>query len=433
MSLDLTGALTDKYYAEYRDYFVSTEKIGYYVHDIVSLIDEPSNTYSWSHWDGHEVIIEKAFAEVDRYIDLDFHRTIDASSAEIHIYRVSPYPGIPDNTLGFAIGSREGSLIPSRSNNMLFQSVVWTDFKDEYKTYYSSNPFLVNEGGYDFGTAKWQDAHTIIHEIGHALGLSHPQSHGFDDPWGGEHNSSETIMSYNADIKYDSFGIFAKAPSWSDEDISTLQLIWGVENGNNNHPTEGSDSLKGTFARDGVYLFGGDDIFHANAGDDFVMAGFGADQVFGEEGIDFLHGNHGRDYLDGGNGDDTIRGGHGPDQIFGGNGSDWIWGGIGRNTVDAGVRDNAKDDIFVPVDSIQNAKYGNPGGANFDPLLNLGLEDKIYLHGRDIRDASLAFGETSFDGYNGIGIYANGTLEALVTGGFTTDQVSNMTTGGFFA
>ena len=163
------------------------------------------------------------------------------------------------------------------------------------------------------------------------------------------------------------------------------------------------------------------------------MAGFGADQVFGEEGIDFLHGNHGRDYLDGGNGDDTIRGGHGPDQKFGGNGSDWIWGGIGRNTVDAGVKDNSKDDIFVPVDSVQNAQFGNPGGANFDPLLNLGLEDKIYLHGRDITDASLAFGETSFDGFDGIGIYANGTLEALVTGGFTTDQVRNMTTGSFFA
>ena len=72
MSLDLTGALTDKYYAEYRDYFASTEKIDYYVHDIASLIDEPSNTYSWSHSDGHEVIIEPLIPQALRFTFIEF-------------------------------------------------------------------------------------------------------------------------------------------------------------------------------------------------------------------------------------------------------------------------------------------------------------------------------------------------------------------------
>ena len=198
-----------------------------------------------------------------------------------------------------------------------------------------------------------------------------------------------------------------------------------------------SSAITGTEGDDVIETDNGDnfkdDIISTGGGNDSISAMRGADRVNAGDGNDFIHGNHGRDVLDGGNGNDTIRGGHGPDQIFGGNGGDWIWGGIGRNTVDAGAGDSARDDIYVPVDSINNTQYGNPGGANFDPLLNLGAEDKIYIHGEGISNASLTFGATSFGGYDGIGIYANGTLEALVTGGFSAEQVQGMTTGGFFA
>lgn len=186
----------------------------------------------------------------------------------------------------------------------------------------------------------------------------------------------------------------------------------------------GDDHWQGGDRRDHIY---GDD------GDDLIGGGGDQDMIYGGQGDDNIHGMHGKDTLYGEDGNDTIRGGHGPDQIFGGNGGDWIWGGIGRNTVDAGAGDNARDDIYIPVDSINNTQYGNPGGANFDPLVNLGAEDKIYIHGESITNASLTFGSTSFAGYDGIGIYANGTLEALVTGGFSAEQVQGMTTGGFFA
>ena len=183
----------------------------------------------------------------------------------------------------------------------------------------------------------------------------------------------------------------------------------------------GEDHWQGSDRSDHIY---GDD------GDDLIGGGGGQDMIYGGQGDDDIHGMHGKDTLYGEDGNDTIRGGHGPDQIFGGNGGDWIWGGVGRNTVDAGAGDNARDDVFVPVDSLQN-QFGNPGGANADVLNNLGLEDKIFLHGAGGFD--LSYGLTQVGGQQGVGIYANGILEALVTGGFSAEQVQGMTTGGFFA
>ena len=71
--------------------------------------------------------------------------------------------------------------------------------------------------------------------------------------------------------------------------------------------------------------------------------------------------------------------------------------------------------------------------SNTDILNNLGPEDRIFMHGLGISDISLTYGATSHHGISGIGIYANGTLEALVTGNFNTAQIDSMTTGGFFA
>ena len=95
-ALDLTGEFTDSYLEIYRDYFKSVERIGYYVHNDYSKLEHPS-VYSWSHHDGHETVIHKAFDDIDSSIDLDFYETNNVLEAQIHIYRVSPYPGLSDN------------------------------------------------------------------------------------------------------------------------------------------------------------------------------------------------------------------------------------------------------------------------------------------------------------------------------------------------
>ena len=188
--------------------------------------------------------------------------------------------------------------------------------------------------------------------------------------------------------------------------------------------TNSADTIKGTLGQAVNEFLDGD------AGDDRLLAYEGADVVAGGEGNDFLHGNFGGDLVDGGAGNDTLRGGHGHDEILGGSGGDCIWGVIGGNTVDTGDSDNAKDQIFVPVDSVQN-QFGNLNGVNFDLIENVGLEDEIFLHSRE--DVGLTYRLTHMNGQHGVGIYADNVLEALVTGGLSVDQVSSMTSSGFFA
>ena len=180
------------------------------------------------------------------------------------------------------------------------------------------------------------------------------------------------------------------------------------------------------------FLSESDNIYGVGAGENFLMGHEMGDLIEGGGINDFIHGNHGPDRLYGWAGDDEIRGGHGHDILDGGSGADYLWGGIGKNTVNAG-NDFDRDRIFVPVDSVVNV---NPDGVNCDILHNVWHEDEIYLHGVD--QSGLTFQAGVLDPAGtlnfGVGIYANGVLEAIVTNGaLDVAQVESMTTGGFFA
>ncbi len=179
----------------------------------------------------------------------------------------------------------------------------------------------------------------------------------------------------------------------------------------------------------------GSDVITGTNYNDNIMSHTGADQIYAGIGDDAIHGNHGADILDGGAGNDIVRGGKGHDDLRGGTGSDFLWGGLGSNVLSAGI-DTVKDDLYVPVDSVVN-RSGNPGGAHRDFLTEVTSVDRIYMHGID--DASLTYVAGVLDpkgsGLSGVGIYANGVLEALVhdSSGLSASQVNDITTGGFFA
>ena len=155
--------------------------------------------------------------------------------------------------------------------------------------------------------------------------------------------------------------------------------------------------------------------------------------VWGGSGQNIMDGASGNDFLIGNNSGDFIRGGIGHDVLLGGEGSDWLWGGSGQNILDPGSNDGAADHIFVYSDKHLNPN-GNPDGIKRDLLINIEELDAIFIHGVD--DSTLSFIEGITDpagsGLQGVGIYAEDSLEAFVAGTYTAEQIDAITVGGVF-
>ena len=179
--------------------FNGSETIKYYIHDTqgyqYNLNTNPNGwTYTYPHYTGEENYIDYIFNSIDPYISLDFERVNTASEGDIDIYMLGDW--FSPSSLGLTY----------ITNNKT--EIFWYESK--------SYNFI----GYQ--TLQDNDAFTLIHEVGHALGLSHPQLNGSDDPYGNWHNSNDTVMSYN-------YISSSNPPNWQAIDIQALQNIWGLE------------------------------------------------------------------------------------------------------------------------------------------------------------------------------------------------------------
>ncbi|HEY1383550.1 MAG TPA: M10 family metallopeptidase, partial [Dongiaceae bacterium] len=186
---------------------------------------------------------------------------------------------------------------------------------------------------------------TLIHEIGHAIGLDHPFDDGFGEPIlpATQSNQQYSIMAYNM---APGSSIEAMTPMLLD--ILAIQYIYGANmstrTGNNSYTfSNTAEQLRAIWDAGGIDTIDASNqalaatinlndgafssIGKRNAGgsahDNIAIAygvlienakgGAGADKIIGNEIANVLTGNGGNDTLDGGLGADTLRGGKGND------------------------------------------------------------------------------------------------------------------------
>ncbi|MEM1306945.1 MAG: M10 family metallopeptidase C-terminal domain-containing protein, partial [Pseudomonadota bacterium] len=228
----------------------------------------------------------------------------------------------------------------------------------------------VSEGSYEFLT--------VMHEIGHAIGLLHPGPYNGGSPTYEndaqyiEDSQQFTVMSYfsASETGADHGAFFAATPLL--HDIAAVQFLYGA-----NYETRSGDTTYGFNSnadRESFVINDADDdvvfaIWDGGGIDTLDFSGYRDDQRIdlAEEafsdvggltgnvsiargvtvenaatgaGDDALFGNDADNGLNAGSGKDTIEGGGGQDAIRGGSSNDTLHGGDGLDTVEGGAGDD---------------------------------------------------------------------------------------------
>jgi hypothetical protein len=257
--------------------------------------------------------------------------------------------------LGETIGEAVTSFRPLLGVDQVVSTVITLDSTEAW------SPF--GETGLNF-------YNVVLHEVGHSLGLDHP-----DDP---------TQVMYAFYLDDQTLGLAAG-------DLAGIRLIYGSAR-EMIVGTFGADTIdrSGSLAGEEILAHAGDDFVVGTQGDDVISGGAGNDVLFGGDGADLVAGMTGNGQLFGGEGDDRLFAGIGNSRLDGGNGDDILVGGTGGDILLGG----AGNDIILgdPAGAMMFGSDVIDGGPGDDLLAGGGGADVFVFRATGDADMIARFG-----------------------------------------
>ena len=254
---------------------------------------------------------------------------------------------------------------------------------------------------------------TYLHEIGHALGLSHAgdydggatygvNNHYLNDSW------QATVMSYFSQFSNTYIdATYANVLTPMAADILAIQDLYGTAPLRAGDTVYGYNSTAGgvyddatTIPRNVTYTIvdtGGNDTLDFSGSSDAVRINLAPDSVsdvdglignlsiavgtiienaIGSDGSDTIIGNDANNNIYGGAGRDLLRGEDGQDELYGGNAKDTLNGGDGADYLHGG---NREDRVYAGrgADTIKGGRHDDKlfGGSGDDVIFGDGGDD----------------------------------------------------------
>ncbi len=390
--------------------------------------------------------------------DLTFVEITDATTAsgEVAIIRAAIYDAMPTDTSGW--GYLPGFF--AVAGDVWLQSIDFVNAED------------IAPGGYSFAT--------LIHEIGHALGLSHPNNNGEAPGF----DNRTTIMSYvehpnnlflivtdtGSGFQFDPVLINPETPM--PKDIAAIQYLYGANmdyaTGNDVYTFDpdvpfiktlwdagGNDTISVANFTDGckIDLTAGnfsnitilsdplpDDVVNPYTG---IYDGRSNLAIAYDVVIENAIGGSGNDSLLGNSAANTLTGGAGNDKLNGKGGTDLLTGGLGNDTytidslteIDTGTADDGTDLVKSKItctlgDEQENLTLSGTGiidgsGNEFDNRIN-GNGAKNVLSGLGGDDTLFGgLGRDTLTGGDGADVFRF----ASTPGGANVDEITDFTSG----
>jgi len=208
-----------------------------------------------------QAMARSAFQYLQQLTGIKFEETALGSNAQIHLANLD------------LEGAQTTGLCSWQSSYSYAAGNVLTAYSANAYVYLDNVEWRAQNADLTPGGSGYQ---TLLHELGHALGLKHPFAEHAGDVTlpNAQDNTGNTLMSYN-----DQGGPYSQFSSY---DIAALNWLYG------------RDGLRGALG------------INSTSGGRYITGTKGADRLVGTSADDYLAGVSGNDVIEGGGGTDTV-------------------------------------------------------------------------------------------------------------------------------